>query len=211
MLAALAPIIGAVAGAAVSGGMSRSNAKAAAEQQAEMNRETMQNRYQWTKQDLLKAGYNPILAVNNGQPPAPSASAVQAQAPDIGGAITSGIQAGTARSLAKAQESNVHQQTAKAKAETDESYVRMANTAADAAIKQREINAIDRDPDAYWRSKFQSPVSRSAQDIFDLAGSSAKSLIQGGRGLIDDVSAARAAHRAAEERQKEVDRRYPRR
>lgn len=176
-----------------------------------MNRESMQNRYQWTKADLEKAGYNPILAVNNGQPPSPSVSAVAGQQPDLGQAASSAVQAVTARQLAAAQIKQTEQNTAKAKAETDESYIRMANTANDAALKQRELNAIDKDPDAYWRTKYQSPVSRSAQDVFDLARSSAKSLIEGPSAMIDDINAARAARRAADEKQKEVDRRYPRR
>lgn len=98
----------ALLGSAMSGLFNRSSAKQqqaaslyAMQQEAEINKEMYQQRYQWTAKDMIKAGLNPILAAGGGFSvgSGPSvglptmASAAPMQVPDI---------ASSARSMAEA-------------------------------------------------------------------------------------------------------------
>lgn len=57
---------GAVVGSITGGLLSNYGAKESASQSFQYQKELYQNRYQWQRQDMEKAGYNPILGVYNG-------------------------------------------------------------------------------------------------------------------------------------------------
>lgn len=63
----------------------------------DLQRNMYRNRYQWTKYDLEKAGFNPMLAIGSAQP-APSAGTS-----NLGAAVAAGSQAGTAEKTGKIQ------------------------------------------------------------------------------------------------------------
>lgn len=76
---------------------------AASAQQNEWNRENYKNRYQWSVEDMRKAGLNPILAATNGIGGSiAGASAASVQAMDYGSSVSSGMQATSSASQAKA-------------------------------------------------------------------------------------------------------------
>ena len=76
---------GSLLGAGLSGGLGFASAL----QQQKAVKSMFKNRYQWTMQDLRKAGLNPMLAIGGSGPPV--ASMGQASVPDLGSAVSSGV------------------------------------------------------------------------------------------------------------------------
>lgn len=99
---ALGPIIS-VAGSLFGQKQQESYNSAASAQANEWNKENYQHRYQWATEDMRKAGLNPILAATNGIGGSiAGASAASVQAMDYGSSVSSGMQATSSASQAKA-------------------------------------------------------------------------------------------------------------
>lgn len=215
MIPALIGAAGLIGGSLLSGHSSAKSAMAAARFQAEQNERMYRNRHTWEVKDLQKAGLNPILSVTGGQPPTPSVSQPHIQVPDYGAAFGKAAEGFTARMLAKAQEGALKEQerasyyqAQKLKEEAFETQARTAEHTVNTAIKAEELDAMRKDPDAYWRSKYQSPAARGVQDVFELGRSSARAVGSGLSGLWNDLKAAHNAKVAAagmEARRREAD------
>lgn len=194
--AILAGLAGGVGGSLVGGIMGRSNAK----QQQVASAHAYQHRYQWTMDDLRKAGLNPMLAMNQGSVGS-APSMAMANTPDVGGAISSGMQAGSAatqantqKQLAVASAKNLEAQTLAAKSQADRNFseANLAdqnafNTALAAERSVMENEALRKNPDAVYRSKYQGNVAREVENVFDLARNSATSFMRGTGNLFDDL------------------------
>lgn len=180
-----APIIAAVAGSAMGGMMGRSNAK----QQQDAQNKAYQQRYQWTMNDLEKAGLNPMLAMNQGAVSGAGQMAM-AQTPDVGGALTSGVKAGTEAVLAKASAKNLEAQTAAGHATAHAQYMQANKNQADAVLSMNnaigvnlenerssmENEALRKNPDAIYHQKYQGQYAREIQHLGGLVGNSAKAV-----------------------------------
>lgn len=115
-------------------------------------REQYQNKYQWTVEDMRKAGLNPMLAIQNG-----ANSAVGGHAPVYGGAtFGDALPKAMQMSLMKEQAQNakeqndlIRDQQDKTKAET-EVFKRQAEAiTANALHMQEQIRALKRENDFY--------------------------------------------------------------
>lgn len=188
-------LIGAAAGAIGSGIMGRSNAK----QQQQATREMYQNRYQWTMQDLAKAGLNPMLAMNQGAVSG-GGSMAGATTPDGGSAVAQGLAAGTQKALVastakqQASQADLNESLAdKAKMEANTENWRTLQAASAAEIALAEAASVRRDPEAVFRSKYMGHAAREIQNVYDLTTSSAKAVGDGIKGTWRDLRAAQKA------------------
>lgn len=128
----------AAAGAAAAGGLvqglfatglasqANKNAKKAARRAYERNVRAYRHRYQWTMDDMRKAGLNPILAYSSGAGSAPTAQQAQTFMADAS-SFGKGAEAAVKAALADSQKANVDSST--------EANVQTARAAAAAAKK----------------------------------------------------------------------------
>lgn len=116
----------AVAGPVVSGLFGQVSAN----QQMRFQERSQRRRYQWTMEDMRKAGLNPILAYQQGGGSALSGARATMPAPDVPGAQT-------AKSLRRVQDQQsklLSQQTVKAMAEAETAANQASTSALDAQI-----------------------------------------------------------------------------
>ena len=136
------PIVGGALGPAGSLWSSDSSAKAAAAQIA-FQREAMQHRYQWTMQDLKKAGLNPMLAIGNmssfGIPPG-----AMAHYENPGTAAVQSAAAVKAMQISERQQHNQDIQS--------QSVVNVNNAQA-SKIEAETLNEYDKHSSGYWSSQ----------------------------------------------------------
>lgn len=176
MIGLIAPIIGGLLGGAASGAFGMASAK----QQQSATTQQYKHRYQWTMDDLKAAGLNPMLAMNQGAVSGGGAMAM-APTPDIGSSVSQGVARGTeallARSSAKQLESQAQLNEATAqrqRAETAKATWEAGTAFQQSQMAAMEKRAMERDPDALWRTRYQGPMMRKIDDI----ASSAKQLYQ---------------------------------
>lgn len=93
-----------IGGSAVSAHLAAREAK----KNRKFQKKMYKHRYQYQVKDMKKAGLNPALAY--GQSPGGAPGGATASMPDIGSAATSGMQAGTAMSMAKSQKALLAEQ-----------------------------------------------------------------------------------------------------
>lgn len=208
-------ILGGLLGGVASGVLGMSSAK----QQQKASRQAYQHRYQWTMDDLDKAGLNPMLAMNQGAVGGAPMMA-QADSPDIGSHVAQVAQAALTKSTAK----NLNE-TANAQSELAGKYRQDAigshldNISKGIQNKREalELEGLMQSSDASARaarSRFSSPVDRAVGDIFERGKSSAKSLSETLKQFGSDVKAISDAKkkRVEEERkQREAEAEYQRR
>ena len=82
-------LLGSAASAGINYAMNKELQQKAHRHQIDMYR----NRYNWTRQDLEKSGYNPLLAVNQGPGSPAGAASASVNVPDFGKAYSEGIEA----------------------------------------------------------------------------------------------------------------------
>lgn len=139
------------------------------------------NRHTWEVSDLRNAGLNPALSAMQGAGSVGSMSAAQIPSNDAGRDVGNAIANASARAVARAQVKNLEADTNLKMANSFESSQR-ANIAAwqsHSALERAkqdnmETQAMARDPDALWRTRYQSPLMRKMDDI----GSSARRLFE---------------------------------
>lgn len=117
------PLVGAASSAFGSYRQNR-EARAAADRQMAFQERTIRNRYQWTMEDMRKAGLNPILAYQQGGGPAAGGASytpqnVGASAPEAVSSARQSIMARKQLQLLDAQIKNVAQDTTKKSAEVN--------------------------------------------------------------------------------------------
>lgn len=96
---------GAIAGGVSSllgGALSNSASRAASSQQHDWNVSDYQHRYQWSMQDMQKAGLNPILAATQGIGGSINGASALASQYNLGEGVTAGMSASAAGNSAKA-------------------------------------------------------------------------------------------------------------
>ncbi|AYP28785.1 MAG: minor capsid protein [Microviridae sp.] len=94
------------------------------------------HRYQYTVQDMQKAGLNPALAYQQGAGSAPSGSTASQENP-IGDAVGKGVSSALAVSLQKKQMESLDAGIAKTRADTELSQANAANVRADTGYKAK--------------------------------------------------------------------------
>lgn len=130
--AAAGAALGGLLGGAAQGGISY----ASAQQQQAATREAYQHRYQWTMEDMKKAGLNPLLAASHGA--GSVGSMAQMETPNIASAVQAASQ--------------VRMQDATADQSKTQSAINI-HTAREAAAKadvaEKTLRAMDQQPDLY--------------------------------------------------------------
>ena len=86
----------------IGGALSNSAARHAATTQNDRNVENYQHRYQWSMDDMHKAGLNPMLAATQGIGGSINGASALASSYNIGEGVTAGMSAGAAGNSAKA-------------------------------------------------------------------------------------------------------------
>lgn len=162
--AAIGPLIGAGASAF---GVSKQNraARAAAQAQMDFQRESMQNRWQWTVADMRKAGINPMLAYQQGAGPALGGATYQPQ--NVAGAVPGAVNSALAARRLKADlrnlestNKNIQQDTRLKKAQeqtTDNlgaKHVQEWNILRENLVSARAAAAADKHLENFYKSKF---------------------------------------------------------
>lgn len=82
---------GSLLGSKASGDIAKELAQEQMKLQFEAQKELYQNRYQWSTQDAIKAGFNPMLIASQGPGSAGQVSALPVEAPNYGDALARGI------------------------------------------------------------------------------------------------------------------------
>ena len=82
---------GSLFGEKASGDIAKELAQEQMKLQFEAQKELYQNRYQWSTQDAIKAGLNPILTASQGPGSAGQVSALSVEAPHYGEALARGL------------------------------------------------------------------------------------------------------------------------
>lgn len=162
----------AMAGSAGSTLLGHSLGQSSAKQQQRAQVDAYKNRHTWEVADLRNAGLNPILSAQGGG----GSVGGMAQAPvpqsDAGRTIGDAVQGASARAVAKAQIKNLEADTALKTANSFESSQRaavsgwQAHSAMERAkMDNMETQAMARDPDALWRTRYQGPLMRKIDDV----------------------------------------------
>lgn len=137
----ITPIVGGALGLAGSLWSSNSSAEAAAAQIA-FQREAMQHRYQWTMDDLKKAGLNPMLAVGGLSQGVPSGAMAHFENPG-----TAAVQSASAVKAMQIAERQQHNQDIQAQS------VVGVNEAQSAKLQAETLNEYDKHSAGYWPSQ----------------------------------------------------------
>lgn len=133
-------------------------------------REQMQNRYQWTADDMEKAGLNRILAMG-GQPPVTGGSAASISAPALGTSAVKGA-------MARSQVRNLNSSTAKNVQEANTGRALQTNYSASA--KATQLDNVRREQEAEFYKN--NPTARKIKLWIDS--------LSGGGGALSNVAAA---------------------
>ncbi|AYP28716.1 MAG: minor capsid protein [Microviridae sp.] len=128
---------GIVSAANIAGGIIGNKASAnEAARNRQFQKRMYRHRYQYTVQDMQKAGLNPALAYQQGAGSAPSGSSASQDNP-IGDAVGKGVSSALAVSLQKKQMESLDAGIAKTRADTELSQANAANVRADTGYKAK--------------------------------------------------------------------------